>query len=284
MAVWAIGDIQGCFDSFQKILKEVNFNPQVDELWVVGDLVNRGDKSLETLNYLYSIRDSIKVVLGNHDIALISAYAGIKKSNPTIQPILDAPNAKELIDWLRHQPFLHWDYKLGYAMAHAGISPQFDFGMAIAYAGRIEKKLQGRHYKAWLKYMTKISSNKFNASAKPLDIEKYILSSFISMRFCEDDGTLELKQKGSAKSIRHFYKKLHPWFTCPSRRNIPLKIVFGHWSTLIEETPLEYYEDGLVLGLDTGCLWGKKMTMARLDLEVPLIVQIDCPAMVKLEQ
>ena len=276
MAVWAIGDIQGCFDSFQTILKKIDFNPEVDELWVAGDLVNRGDKSLETLNYLYSIRDSIKVILGNHDIALISAYAGIKKSNPTIQPILDAPNAKELVDWLRHQPFLHWDYKLGYAMAHAGISPQFDFGMAIAYAGRIEKKLQGRDYKAWLRHMNKISANIFNAQANPLDIEKYILSSFISMRFCEEDGRLDFKQKGSAHSIK-IDRDLYPWFTCPSRRKIPLKIVFGHWSTLVNDSPLKYYFDGQVLALDTGCLWGGKLTIARLDLDEPVVVQLDCP-------
>jgi len=276
MAVWAIGDIQGCFDSFQEILKKVNFDPKVDTLWVAGDLVNRGDKSLETLNYLYSIRDSIKVVLGNHDIALIAAYAGVKKANPTIQPILEAPNVKELIDWLRHQPFLHWDYKLGYAMAHAGISPQFDFGMAIAYASRIEKKLQGRNYKAWLKHMNKTSSNKFNSKAKPLDIEKYILSSFISMRFCEDDGTLDFKQKGSAKSTKQFYKKLYPWFTCPSRRNIPLTILFGHWSTLVNDSPLNYYSDGKVIGLDTGCLWGNRLTIARLDLEETYVVQLEC--------
>lgn len=276
MAVWAIGDIQGCFDSFQEILKKINFDPKVDELWVAGDLVNRGDKSLETLNYLYSIRNSIKVVLGNHDIALISAYAGIKKSNSTIQPILDAPNAKELIDWLRHQPFLHWNYKLGYVMAHAGISPQFDFGMAIAYASRIEKKLQGRNYKAWLMYMNKISSNKFNSRAKPLDIEKYILSSFISMRFCEDDGRLDFKQKGSPTVTKNFYKKLQPWFVCPTRRSIPLTIVFGHWSTLVNDTSLNYYSDGSVIGLDTGCLWGGKLTVARLDLDEPIIIQLNC--------
>ena len=276
MAVWAIGDIQGCFDSFQKILKKIKFDPKVDTLWVAGDLVNRGDKSLETLNYLYSIKDSIKVVLGNHDIALISAYAGIKKSNKTIQPILDAPNAKELVDWLRHQPFLHWDYKLGYAMAHAGISPQFDFGMAITYASRIEKKLQGRNYKAWLKHMRKTSSNKFNSRAKPLDIEKYILSSFISMRFCEEDGKLDFKQKGSPTVTKGLYKGLYPWFACPSRRSFPLKIVFGHWSTLVNETNLKYYNDSNVLGLDTGCLWGRRLTVARLDTKEPIVIQIEC--------
>ena len=272
MAVWAVGDIQGCFDSFQALLKKIEFDPTIDELWVAGDLVNRGDKSLETLNYLYSIKESIKVVLGNHDIALIEAHAGIKKSNVTIQPILDAPNADELIHWLRHQPFLHWNFRLGYCMAHAGISPQFDFGMARTYASRIEKKLQGRNYKAWLKHMKKKSSNKFSAKAKPLDIEKYILNSFISMRFCEDDGRLEFKQKGAPSTLKVEYKGLKPWFSCPTRRSTTLKIVFGHWSTL------GYYQDSNVLALDTGCLWGKALTAARLDTTEPQIVQIPCTA------
>ncbi len=272
MAVWAVGDIQGCFDSFQALLKKINFDPKKDELWVAGDLVNRGDKSLETLNYLYSIKDSIKVVLGNHDIALIAAYAGVKKSNETIQPILDAPNASELIHWLRHQAFFHWDFKLGYCMAHAGISPQFDFGMARTHAARIEKKLQGRNYKAWLKHMFKKSSNKFNAKASSLDIEKYILSSFTAMRFCEDDGRLDFKQKGKPTEYKVLKKGLKPWFACPTRRSTSLKIVFGHWSTL------GYYQDSNVLALDTGCLWGKALTMARLDVEEPIIVQVQCEA------
>ena len=272
MAVWAVGDIQGCFDSFQELLKKIAFDPSKDELWVAGDLVNRGDKSLETLNYLYSIKESIKVVLGNHDIALIAAYAGVKKSNKTIQPILDAPNADELIGWLRHQPFLHWDFKLGYCMAHAGVSPQFDFGMALTHASRIEKKLQGSNYKSWLKHMFKVSSNKFSAKASSMDIDKYILSSFTAMRFCEDDGRLDFKQKGSPSELKIFKKGLKPWFACPTRRSMTLKIVFGHWSTL------GYYQDSNVLALDTGCLWGKALTVARLDVEEPIIVQVHCEA------
>jgi len=276
MAVWAIGDIQGCYGGLEALLKKIKFDPTVDELWVAGDLVNRGDKSLETLNYLYSIKDSIKVILGNHDIALIAAYAGVKKSNKTIKPILDAPNAKELIDWLRHQPFLHYDFKVGYAMAHAGISPQFDLGMAITYAGRIEKKLRGRNYKAWLKHMFKTSSNKFNARASSLDIEKYILSAFTRMRFCEDDGRLNFKQKGKPERYKIELKGLQPWFVCPTRRSIALKIVFGHWSTL------GFYHDTNVLALDTGCLWGGYLTAARLDLDVhnPTIVKVNCKGLI----
>jgi bis(5'-nucleosyl)-tetraphosphatase (symmetrical) len=270
VAVWAIGDIQGCFDSLQKLLKKIKFNLIEDELWIAGDLVNRGDKSLEVLNYLYSIKDSIKIVLGNHDIALISTYIGIKRPNPTIVPILEAPNAKELIDWLRHQPFLYWDYRLGYTMAHAGVSPQFDFGMAIRYASRIEKKLRGRNYKAWLRHMHKKSSNRFDAKARSLDIEKYILNSFISMRFCKDDGELNFKQKGEPSSYKVIKKGLKPWFVCPSRKSMSMKIIFGHWSTL------GYYQDSNVLALDTGCVWGRRLTAARIDIEEPILVQVDC--------
>jgi bis(5'-nucleosyl)-tetraphosphatase (symmetrical) len=270
MAVWAIGDIQGCYDSFRELLEKVKFNIVEDELWIAGDLVSRGNKSLEVLNYLYSIKGSIKVVLGNHDIALISAYAGIKKPHASTISILEAPNVKELINWLRHQPFLHWDYTLGYAMAHAGISPQFDFGMAIRHASRIEKKLRGRNYKAWLKHMHKKSSNRFNAEAYSLDIEKYILSSFTSMRFCRDDGELNFKQKGEPTEYKVLKKGLKPWFACPTRKSMTMKIVFGHWSTL------GYYHDSNVLALDTGCVWGRKLTAMRLDIQEDILVQVSC--------
>lgn len=272
MAVWAIGDIQGCFDSFQELLKKINFNPLEDELWIAGDLVNRGDKSLETLNYLYSIKESVKIVLGNHDISLIAAYVGVKKSNETIDPILNAPNADELIKWLRHQPFFHWDFKLGYCMAHAGVSPEFDFGMATAYAMRIEKKLQGINYSAWLQQMFQIRSYKFSPKASSMEIDKYILSTFTTMRFCYDDGSLDFDQKGAPTEYKVISKGLKPWFSCPTRKSTTLKVIFGHWSTL------GYYQDSNVLALDTGCLWGGRLTAARLDLDEVVIVNVDCQA------
>jgi len=272
MAVWAIGDIQGCFDSLQKLLKKINFNPNEDVLWIAGDLVNRGDKSLETLNYLYSIKNSVKIVLGNHDIALIAAYAGVKKSNETIQPILEAQNADALIMWLREQKFFHWDFKLGYCMAHAGVSPEFDFGMATAYSMRLEKKLQGVNYKSWLQHMFKVNPNKFSAKASSIEVDKYILSAFTAMRFCYDDGRLDFHQKGKPTEYKVIRKGLKPWFACPTRRSATLKIIFGHWSTL------GYYQDSNVLALDTGCLWGGRLTAARLDLNEPVIIDIKCPA------
>jgi len=113
MAVWAIGDIQGCYGSFLELLEKIDFQEGRDTLWIAGDLVNRGEGSLETLEHLYRIRNHVQIILGNHDITLIAAYYGIKKSNPTIDPILDSPRAEELIDWLRGQKLLHVDYGLG---------------------------------------------------------------------------------------------------------------------------------------------------------------------------
>ena len=270
MAVWAIGDIQGCYDSLQKLLQEIQFDPRYDTLWLAGDLVNRGPKSLEVLAYLYEIQQSVRIVLGNHDLSLIAAYYGIKKSNPTIDPILASPRAKELIDWLRSQPFLHTDFSLGYCMAHAGISPEFDLGMAMEYAKRIEEQLQSEHADIWLKKMFEEGKPYFDRGAKPEDIDRYIVSAFTRMRYCYKDHRLDFKQKGAPKpEVR--IKGMKPWFMCENRKEIDLKIVFGHWSTL------GYYRDEHVLALDTGCLWGGKLTAARLDAPQPQIIEVDCP-------
>jgi len=271
MAVWAIGDIQGCHASLMELLEKIAFNPEQDKLWIAGDLVNRGEDSLETLYYLYSIRDSIEVVLGNHDIALIAAYYGIKKSNPTIDPILASPDAKKLVDWLRGQKFLHVDYQLGYCMAHAGISPEFDLGMALRYAQRIEEKLQGddEEVKTWLKQMFKHGIDRFDREANSIDIDKYIISSFTRMRYCYNDHRLDFDQKGAPTDALRA-KGLKPWFECDNRADIDLKIIFGHWSTL------GFYHDAQVLALDTGCLWGGKLTAARIDTYEVEIVQVEC--------
>jgi bis(5'-nucleosyl)-tetraphosphatase (symmetrical) len=274
MAVWAIGDIQGCYDALMQLLGEIAFDPKKDRLWLAGDLVNRGEKSLETLEYLYSIQESLEVVLGNHDIALIAAYYGFKKSNPTIDPVLRSPNASELVEWLRHQKFLHTDFELGYCMAHAGISPEFDLGMAMMYAKRIEEKLQGERASEWLAKMFKQGSPRFNQHAGKTEMDRYIVSAFTRMRYCYKDHQLDFKQKGAPTSAVRA-KGMKPWFECENRKEIPLKIVFGHWSTL------GFYQEKNVLALDTGCLWGGKLTAARLDLPKPKIVQVACKAAMK---
>ncbi|MCF6243588.1 MAG: symmetrical bis(5'-nucleosyl)-tetraphosphatase [Sulfurovum sp.] len=269
MSVWAIGDIQGCYSSFMELLEKIKFNPEVDTLWIAGDLVNRGDGSFETLEYLYSIRESVEIVLGNHDMTLIAAYYGIKKSNPTIDPILESLEAEKLIDWLRRQKFLHVDYQLGYCMAHAGISPEFDLGMAIEYAKRIELQLQSENAEVWLISMFKEGSTYFDRGAAGIDIDKYIVSSFTRMRYCYGDHKLDFEQKGSpTRELRE--KGLKPWFECQNRKEIDLKIIFGHWSTL------GFYHDKNVLSLDTGCLWDGALTAVRIDTNEVKTIQVSC--------
>jgi bis(5'-nucleosyl)-tetraphosphatase (symmetrical) len=269
MAVWAIGDIQGCYKSLRDLLEKINFDAGRDKLWIAGDLVNRGESSLETLEYLYSIKESLEIVLGNHDLALIAAYYGIKKSNPTIDPIFASPNSTKLIDWLRGQKFLHVDYQLGFCMAHAGISPEFDLDMALSYAQRAEEKLQGADAEIWLKKMFKSAVDRFSRNASAVDIDRYVVSAFTRMRFCYADHKLDFDQKGPpTDALRK--KGLKPWFEYKNRKDIDLRIIFGHWSTL------GLYEDGHVLALDTGCLWGGKLTAARIDTNKVEFVSVEC--------
>ena len=269
MAVWAIGDIQGCYTSLMELLGKIAFNPDHDELWIAGDLVNRGDGSLETLEYLYSVKESVQIVLGNHDITLIAAYFGIKKGNPTIDPILASPRVNELISWLRDQKFLHIDYDLGYCMAHAGISPEFDLGMAIRYAAHLETELQSNDAPIWLEKLMKLGTNRFDRHADIIDIDRYLMSAFTRMRFCYGDHRLDFDQKGPP-SVELEQKGMKPWFKVTDRKSIPLKIIFGHWSAL------GLYEDENVLGLDTGCVWNGELTAARIDTDEVEIVSVDC--------
>lgn len=269
MAIWAVGDLQGCYRSFKELLKKISFDPAKDRLWIAGDLVNRGKGSLETLEYLYSIRKSVEIVLGNHDLLLIAAHYGIKKSNPTLDPILSSPDAKKLIDWLRGQSFLHVDHRLGYCMVHAGISPEFDLEMATHYARHIEKQLQGDDVSVWLEKMFKNKVEHFDKKASKTDIDAYAINTFTRMRFCYHDRRLDYDQKGEpTDGLRK--KGLIPWFECEERKAIELKIIFGHWSTL------GLYSDENVLSLDTGCLWGRALTAARIDLDELSVVSVEC--------
>ncbi len=254
---WAIGDIQGCFDNFQNLLTKINFDPNRDRLWLVGDLVNRGNKSLEVLEYVYEHRESIDIVLGNHDISLIAAYFGLKKSNPTIEPILNSAKAESLINWLRSQPFLHIDYNLGYAMAHAGIAPNFQLGAAKHYNDILQQRLNSKEVKEWLKIMLSKETDHFEPHGQNSDIERYALNSFIRMRYCYKNGYLDFKQKGSPYTLKR--DDLYPWFDCPIKEKKELKIVFGHWSTL------GFLDRDDILALDTGCLWGRELSAYNLE-------------------
>ncbi len=260
MAIYAIGDIQGCYDSLQRLLEKLDFSLENDQLWFVGDLVNRGKKSLKTVRFVKSLGDSAITVLGNHDISLIAMHYGVIPKSPSLKKLLNSKHCDELIDWLRHRPVMHVDKSLGVCLTHAGISPQWTLKQAKKRAHEIEIALRGSDTKEWLKH---VYGNKPNLWSKDLESyarHRYILNAFMRMRYCNvKDGSLDFKLNGVPKMKKTASTKKVPWFLWKGRKEIPLRIVFGHWSSL------GYYHDENVIALDTGCVWGRQLTAVRLD-------------------
>jgi len=269
MTTYAIGDVQGCYDSLRRLLDKLQFSPEKDTLWLAGDLVSRGKKSLKVLRFIKSLDSAAISVLGNHDISLIASHYGLFKPHSTVKSILSAPDREELIDWLRHQPFLHVDENLGYCMSHAGISPQWSLPEAIAYAKEIQTSLQGETPKHWLKKMYSNKPAKWKNDLQGNKRHRYILNSFVRMRFTKPKGALDFNFKKNPFENKHKHGKLSPWFHCPTRKQLPLKVIFGHWSNL------GFYQDENVIALDTGCVWNNKLTAIQLKTEI--ITAVECP-------
>jgi len=273
MAIYAIGDIQGCYDSLQRLLEKLEFSPEKDQLWLAGDIVNRGRKSLKTIRFIKSLGDSAVVVLGNHDITLLAMYYGVLPANSSLKKLLKAKDADELIDWLRHRPVLHTDKSLGYCMVHAGISPNWTLEQAKEYAKEMEVALRGENIKTWLKNVYGNKPRRWDESLQSYARHRYILNAFTRMRFVDKkDGALNFKLKCAPvyqSKLRKRNKKL-PWFMWSKRKDIPLRVVFGHWSAL------GYYQDESVIALDTGCVWGGQLTAVRLDSKIPTAISQPC--------
>jgi bis(5'-nucleosyl)-tetraphosphatase (symmetrical) len=271
MAIYAVGDIQGCYSSLMRLLDKLQFTPERDTLWVAGDLVNRGENSLATLRLLKSLADSVVAVLGNHDISLLAIHYGLLKSNPTLDPILCAHDREELMDWLRQQPLLHINKTQKIGMAHAGIPPQWTISQAQHYAIEIQKQLQGNDSKAWLATVYGNKPNKWHkAQSNDSDRHRYIINAFTRMRFLTKNGALNFKQKTSPH--KHKHKALIPWYEYPKRNNKDYCILFGHWASL------GYYQGNNVIALDTGCVWGGRLTAIQLDsaTEIRPLISVSC--------
>lgn len=258
MSVYAVGDVQGCLDALRALLDQAAFDPARDELWLVGDVVNRGPDSLGVLRFVRSLGSSAKLVLGNHDMHLLAVAEGVRqlRGADTLRPVLDAPDASELLDWLRHQPFLHADLALGYCMVHAGIPPHWDLATATALAREAEK---------WL-------TSSGCAELVPNDVHeldelspelvagqraRVIVSYFTRMRVCTAEGRMDLVYKGPADHAPPGYL---PWFAHAERKARDTRILFGHWAALRGRA-----EGENVFALDTGCVWGQALTMLRLE-------------------
>lgn len=269
MATYAIGDLQGCYDQLLNLLERIEFDPQADCLWLTGDLVNRGPKSLKTLRFLKSLGDRAVAVLGNHDLHLLAlAYLHAPhKKRDTLQPILDAPDRDELLDWLRHRPLMHHDPDSGFSMVHAGLPPQWDLSAALAHAAEVEAILRGPKFIEYFRHMYGDKPQRWADSLRGWDRARYITNCFTRLRYCEPDGRLALKQKGAPKSVNG---NSLPWFQVPGRASRDMKIVFGHWSTLGTVA-----RNG-VFPLDSGCVWGGQLSAIRLDRPTELL-QTPCP-------
>jgi len=266
MAIYAIGDVQGCYDDLLKLLDAIAFNPETDLLWFAGDLVNRGPKSLDVLRFVKGLGNAAVAVLGNHDLHLLAAYAsGIVHKKDTFQAVLDAPDGDELIDWLRFRPLFHTNNE--FCLLHAGLPPQWDLEKAGAMAELAERALQSGDYRQFLGQMYGNQPDLWSGDLEGVPLLRFIINCFTRMRYLDADGRLDFAHDGPPGSQP---PHLLPWFAAPRRKNADLRIVFGHWSQL------GYYEGHNCYAIDTGCLWGGQLTALRLGDSVER-TSIICP-------
>lgn len=260
MATYAVGDLQGCLEALQCLLKQVAFDPAKDRLWLVGDLVNRGPQSLDTLRFLYGIRESLVCVLGNHDLHLLAAGRNIErlKKADTLREIIDAPDSAELLEWLRQQQLLHYDEQRNVALVHAGIPPQWSLRKALKCAAEVEAALRDDNLlPPYLDGMYGNDPAKWDNDLKGVTRLRAITNYFTRMRFCTAEGKLDLKSKEGLDSAPPGYK---PWFQHKDRKTKDVKIIFGHWAALEGKV----LEPG-ISALDTGCVWGGALTLMNID-------------------
>lgn len=269
MAIYAIGDVQGCFDELQSLLATIAFDDDRDTLWFAGDLVNRGPKSLQVLHFVMSLGDHAIVVLGNHDLHLLAVTQGHEKYHrkDTFQDVLAAPDRADIVDWLRQRPLLHYDAALGITLIHAGLPPQWDLALAKACATEVETALRGKNYSSYLENMYGNEPGQWSENLAGEDRLRYITNCFTRLRFCDAQGRLALEEKGPPGSAPRPYL---PWFAVPDRRSGDLNIVFGHWSTLGPR------RDKGIYPLDTGCQWGGSLTALRLDTKPMKWFSVNC--------
>ena len=256
MAIYAVGDIQGCYAELQQLLEQIRFDPAQDKLWLVGDLVNRGPGSLEVLRLVKSLGDSAITVLGNHDLHLLAVAEGVAELHrtDTLDEILRAPDRDELLHWLRNQRLLY--AQDGYVLVHAGLLPQWSVAQAENLAREAEAALRGGDYATFLARMYGNSPHNWDDGLSGYKRLRVIINAFTRMRICTKEGEMEFKFKGEVKNIPFGYL---PWFDVPKRASADSTVIFGHWSAL----GLLLRKDAIAL--DTGCLWGGPMSAVRLD-------------------
>jgi bis(5'-nucleosyl)-tetraphosphatase (symmetrical) len=260
MTIWAIGDIQGCYDSFRQLLDQCRFDPSKDQLWLVGDLVNRGPQSLETLRFIRSLGKSAITVLGNHDLYLLMVAAGAvprRGKDDTLDPIFAAPDAVELHDWLKEQPLAHAATLSGqrHVMVHAGLLPDWTANDAVMLSAEVSNRLKGPKFADFLHALWGDTPLAWDPALSADDRSRVIVNAMTRMRFCSTKGVMDLKIKGKPENAPADHL---PWFEVPGRKTADDVLVVGHWSALgLKMTPN-------LVALDSGCLWGGHLTAVSL--------------------
>lgn len=249
--------MQGCADELQHLLNIINYNSDLDQLWFVGDLVNRGPKSLETLRLIKNLPNT-RIVLGNHDLHLLCLYYKIVDFNTQyLELILSAPDAPELIAWLRRQKLVYYEPNFNALLVHAGIYPKWTLAEALKYAHEFENALSGPNYVEFLKHLYGNQPDIWQNDLQGWDRLRFITNACTRMRFCSQEGQLEFASADKADTAPNNFL---PWFKIPWRKNKDVKILFGHWAALNGQT-----HEPNVFALDTGCVWGNSLTAMRLE-------------------
>lgn len=266
MATYAIGDIQGCAEALHRLLDHIKFDQTQDHLWFVGDLVNRGPHSLEVLRFVKQLGTSAISVLGNHDLHLLALWRGITKPSrkDTLQSVLSAPDADELLHWLRRQPLIHVEE--GYVMVHAGVLPSWSLSYTLKLAHEVEGVLQSEEFQ---KFLPQIYLRKNYGPSSELNGEERLsltTNVLTRLRLCSKEGIPEFSFKGPPEEAPPGYV---PWFRFPERATKDHTIIFGHWSALGIVTEQH------VLGLDGGCVWGRELVALR--LQDRQLFRVACP-------
>jgi bis(5'-nucleosyl)-tetraphosphatase (symmetrical) len=266
MKTYAIGDIQGCQPRLEELLERIYVASPDAEFIFVGDLVNRGPRSLGTLRRIRALGASAQVVLGNHDLHLLAVAHGIRNTHrtDTLDEILNAPDRDELLDWLRKQPLALM--KNGYLLVHAGVLPQWTAQQTLDLAGEVQAVLSSPDWVAFLRQMYGNTPAKWDDALEGADRLRCIVNALTRIRFCTEDGTMEFGgTKGADADLPGYLR----WFDVPDRKTQDVTVVFGHWSTLGLIMRLD------IISLDTGCLWGGKLSAVC--LQDRSVIQVDCP-------
>jgi bis(5'-nucleosyl)-tetraphosphatase (symmetrical) len=257
MARWAVGDVQGCCDELEQLLARIGFSSDRDRLWLVGDLVNRGPKSLQTLRLVRSLGANAISVLGNHDLHLLAVrlVGARQRRSDTLAAILAAADCDTLLEWLQQLPLAHFEPAHDDLLLHAGVVPQWTVTQTLELAAEVERALR-EDPRTLLSGMYGDQPDRWQPALSGLARLRLTINVLTRLRFCTADGRVDFRQKGKPESAPSPWL---PWFKVPERATRGERLVFGHWSAL------GYHSERGVLALDTGCVWGGALTAVNLD-------------------